>query len=133
MNVTVVGTGNMARAIGRRLVAGRHDVTVLGKQTADAEAVVRNIGSDGSANAGRSGEVITATQGAERGHISLPLSRPSWRPAQGEVDAAAGSASASGHPRVVLDALGRQHRTRAPNVMCPFRGAIQIGTSVRSA
>jgi predicted dinucleotide-binding enzyme len=58
MNVTIVGTGNMARAIGRRLVVGGHHVTVLGKQTAAAEAVVRDIGSDGSARAGRSGAEI---------------------------------------------------------------------------
>ena len=58
MNVTIIGTGNMARGIGRRVVAGGHDVTGLGKQTEDAEAVVRDIGSDGSARAGRSGDEI---------------------------------------------------------------------------
>lgn len=58
MNVTIVGTGNMARGIGRRLIAGGHDITVLGKQTGDAEAVVRDIGSNGSAKAGRSGDEI---------------------------------------------------------------------------
>lgn len=58
MNVTIIGTGNMARGIGKRLVAGGHDVTVLGKETAPAEAVVRELGGDGSAKAGRSGDVI---------------------------------------------------------------------------
>ena len=53
MNVTIIGTGNMARGIGKRLVAGGHDVTVLGKQTGDAKAVVSDIGADGSARAGR--------------------------------------------------------------------------------
>ena len=33
MNVTIIGTGNMARGIGTRLIAGGHDVTVLGKDT----------------------------------------------------------------------------------------------------
>jgi len=58
MNVTIIGTGNMARGIGSRLVAGGHDVTVLGKQTEAAEAVVQDIGGNGSARAGRSGDPI---------------------------------------------------------------------------
>jgi 3-hydroxyisobutyrate dehydrogenase-like beta-hydroxyacid dehydrogenase len=33
MNVTIIGTGNMARGIGARLLAGGHEVTVLGKET----------------------------------------------------------------------------------------------------
>jgi predicted dinucleotide-binding enzyme len=58
MNVTIIGTGNMARGIGSRLVAGGHGVTVLGKETADAEAVVSDIDGDGSAKAGHSGDEI---------------------------------------------------------------------------
>jgi predicted dinucleotide-binding enzyme len=58
MNVTIIGTGNMARGIGSRLVAGGHEVTVLGKETADAEAVVSDIDGDGSAKAGHSGDEI---------------------------------------------------------------------------
>jgi 8-hydroxy-5-deazaflavin:NADPH oxidoreductase len=58
MNVTIIGTGNMARGIGRRLVAGGHDVTVLGKEIEPAEEVVRDLGDDGSARAGRSGDPI---------------------------------------------------------------------------
>jgi NADPH-dependent F420 reductase len=58
MHVTIIGTGNMARGIGRRLVAGGHDVTVLGKETDAAEAVVEELAGDGSATAGRSGEAI---------------------------------------------------------------------------
>lgn len=50
MDVTIIGTGNMARGIGKRLVAGGHDVTVLGKQEADAQGVVDDLG--GSAKAG---------------------------------------------------------------------------------
>ena len=59
MNVTVIGTGNMARGIGKRLVAGGHHVTVLGKQTGAAEAVVGDLGGGDSAKAGRSGDAIT--------------------------------------------------------------------------
>jgi 6-phosphogluconate dehydrogenase (decarboxylating) len=58
VNVTIVGTGNMARAIGRRLLAGGHGVTVLGKEVEAAEQVVDEIGGEGSAQAGRSGDPI---------------------------------------------------------------------------
>jgi 8-hydroxy-5-deazaflavin:NADPH oxidoreductase len=57
MNVTIIGTGNMARGIGKRLVAGGHSVTVLGKAVDAAEAVVGDLG-EGSTQAGRSGEAI---------------------------------------------------------------------------
>jgi 8-hydroxy-5-deazaflavin:NADPH oxidoreductase len=56
MNVTIIGTGNMAHGIGTRLVAGGHHVSVLGKEPGDAEAVVKKLG--GSAQAGRSGDAI---------------------------------------------------------------------------
>ena len=59
MNVTIIGTGNMARGIGTRLIAGGHDVTVLGKETEAAEAVVRDIDGKGRAEAGRSGDPIS--------------------------------------------------------------------------
>jgi predicted dinucleotide-binding enzyme len=58
MNVTIIGTGNMARGIGSRLLAGGHEVTVLGKEKADAEEVVEDLDANGSASAGRSGDAI---------------------------------------------------------------------------
>jgi predicted dinucleotide-binding enzyme len=58
MDVTIIGTGNMGRAIGRRLVEGGNRVTVLGKETRNAEAVVEELGGADSAQAGRSGEAI---------------------------------------------------------------------------
>ena len=58
MNVTIIGTGNMARGIGSRLIAGGHDVTVLGREVDAAEAVVADVGGDGKARAGRSGDPI---------------------------------------------------------------------------
>jgi 8-hydroxy-5-deazaflavin:NADPH oxidoreductase len=58
MNVTIIGTGNMARALGKRLTAGGHHVTVVGKDRDAAEEVVRELGDDASAKAGRSGEAI---------------------------------------------------------------------------
>jgi 8-hydroxy-5-deazaflavin:NADPH oxidoreductase len=58
MNVTIIGTGNMARGIGARLLTGGHEVTVLGKEATDAEAVVADLGDQRSAKAGRSGDAI---------------------------------------------------------------------------
>jgi 8-hydroxy-5-deazaflavin:NADPH oxidoreductase len=58
MHVTIIGTGNMARGLGTRLIAGGHDVTVLGRDTEAAEAVVSDIGTNGRATAGRSGDAI---------------------------------------------------------------------------
>jgi NADPH-dependent F420 reductase len=57
MDVTIIGTGNMARGIGSRLIAGGHDVTVLGREASAAEAVVSDIG---GGNSGRSGDAITS-------------------------------------------------------------------------
>jgi predicted dinucleotide-binding enzyme len=48
MDVTVIGTGNMARGIGSRVLAGGHELTVVGKDSERAEAVAADIGGDGS-------------------------------------------------------------------------------------
>jgi predicted dinucleotide-binding enzyme len=56
VNVTIIGTGNMARAIGRRIAAGGHQVSVLGKEVGAAEEAVNEIGAN--AVAGRSGDPI---------------------------------------------------------------------------
>jgi 8-hydroxy-5-deazaflavin:NADPH oxidoreductase len=58
MNVTIIGTGNMARGIGSRLVAGGHRVTVLGKEVEAAEEVLRDLDAGDAASAGRSGDPI---------------------------------------------------------------------------
>ena len=58
MNVTIIGTGNMARAVGKRLLAGGNQVTVLGKDIQDAEEVVNDFEGEGSAEAGRSGDEL---------------------------------------------------------------------------
>jgi predicted dinucleotide-binding enzyme len=58
MKVTIIGAGNMALGIGARLLAGGHELTVLGKDTDDAEAVVADLGGQGSVKAGRSGDAI---------------------------------------------------------------------------
>jgi predicted dinucleotide-binding enzyme len=48
MEVTIIGTGNMARGIGSRVLAGGHTLTVVGKDSPSAEAVVADLGADGS-------------------------------------------------------------------------------------
>ena len=58
MNVTIIGTGNMARGIGSRVVAGGHRATVLGKEVEAAEEAVSDLDAGESAAAGRSGDPI---------------------------------------------------------------------------
>jgi predicted dinucleotide-binding enzyme len=43
MNVTIIGTGNMARAIGGRVLAAGHQLTVVGKDRSAAEAVAAEL------------------------------------------------------------------------------------------
>jgi 8-hydroxy-5-deazaflavin:NADPH oxidoreductase len=58
MHVTIIGTGNMARGIGSRVVAGGHDLTVVGKESNKAEAVAADIGGEGSVNTAGTGDRI---------------------------------------------------------------------------
>jgi predicted dinucleotide-binding enzyme len=59
MDVTIIGTGNMARGIGTRLLAGGNSVTVLGKDEASAEAVADDIRSAAAGGATLSTGVST--------------------------------------------------------------------------
>jgi len=58
MQITIIGTGNMARGIGTRAVAGGHDVTVVGTEPEKAQALAGELG--GSARAGErvEGDVV---------------------------------------------------------------------------
>jgi len=58
MHVTIIGTGNMARGIGSRVVAGGHDLTVVGKGSDKAQAVASDIGGESSVNTAASGDRI---------------------------------------------------------------------------
>jgi predicted dinucleotide-binding enzyme len=61
MNVTIIGTGNMARGVGTRAIAGGQDVTVVGKDEARAQEVVRELGSvsgEGGVSGGTSEDPI---------------------------------------------------------------------------
>jgi len=57
MDVTIIGTGNMARGIATRAVAGGHSVTLLGTATDKAEALAAEL--DGDVRAGQSGDPLT--------------------------------------------------------------------------
>jgi predicted dinucleotide-binding enzyme len=57
MEVTIIGTGNMARGIGTRAVAGGHDVTLLGTEKTKAEELARELA--GSVKAGTVGDPVS--------------------------------------------------------------------------
>jgi 8-hydroxy-5-deazaflavin:NADPH oxidoreductase len=56
MNVTIIGTGNMARGIATRILAGGHSVTLLGTDAGKAEALAAEL--DGDVRSGRSGDPL---------------------------------------------------------------------------
>lgn len=56
MGVTIIGTGNMARGIGSRLVAGGHAVTLLGTERSNAASLAADLG--GSVSAGTVGDPV---------------------------------------------------------------------------
>ena len=43
MHITIIGTGNMARAIGERALAGGHDVTVVVVDRQDHQVAVERV------------------------------------------------------------------------------------------
>src|SRR3954470_16399713 len=57
MDITIIGTGNMARGIATRALAGGHDVTLLGTEKAKAEALAQEL--VGDAAAGEVGDPLT--------------------------------------------------------------------------
>ena len=56
MEVTIIGTGNMGRGIATRLLAGDHSVTLLGTETAKAEALAGEL--SGDVRAGQVGDPL---------------------------------------------------------------------------
>src|SRR5687768_253597 len=59
MDITIIGTGNMARGIATRVLAGGHGVTLLGTSADKARALASELG-DG-ARAGAVGDALTDT------------------------------------------------------------------------
>jgi 8-hydroxy-5-deazaflavin:NADPH oxidoreductase len=58
MQVTIVGTGNMARGIATRALAGGHDVTLVGTDKGKAEALAGELGGSARAGDGIDGELV---------------------------------------------------------------------------
>jgi 8-hydroxy-5-deazaflavin:NADPH oxidoreductase len=58
MHVTLIGTGNMARGLGSRVLAGGHDLTIVGKDAQRAEAVAADIGGRGTVRTAVAGDPI---------------------------------------------------------------------------
>jgi predicted dinucleotide-binding enzyme len=56
MDITIIGTGNMARGIATRALAGGHSVTLLGTETQKAEALAREL--SGDVRAGQVGDPL---------------------------------------------------------------------------
>lgn len=56
MDITIVGTGNMARGIATRALAGGHAVTLLGTETAKAQALADEL--SGDVRAGQVGDPL---------------------------------------------------------------------------
>ena len=56
MEVTAIGTGNMARGIATRLLAGGHEVTLLGHEAGKGEALAGEL--DGYVGSGTAGDPI---------------------------------------------------------------------------
>jgi predicted dinucleotide-binding enzyme len=59
MDITIIGTGNMARGIATRALAGGHSVTLLGTQTAKSEALAAEL--SGDVRTGAVGDALTGT------------------------------------------------------------------------
>ena len=57
MEITIIGTGNMARGIATRALAGGHSVTLLGTETANAQALADEL--SGDVRAGQVGDPLT--------------------------------------------------------------------------
>jgi NADPH-dependent F420 reductase len=58
MQITIVGTGNMARGIASRALAGGHDVTLVGHERAKAEELAGELGGSAKAGDAPSGDVV---------------------------------------------------------------------------
>jgi len=59
MDITIIGTGNMARGIAIRALAGGHGVTLLGTETGKAEALASEL--SGDVRTGAVGDALAGT------------------------------------------------------------------------
>jgi hypothetical protein len=83
MDITIIGTGNMGRGIATRALAGDHSVTLLGTETAKAEALAGELSGDvraGQVGDPLAGDVVVLASGTVLSMTSLangdPMSLP---------------------------------------------------------
>jgi len=58
VQITIVGTGGMARGIATRALAGGHDVTLIGRDKSKAEALAGELGGAAQAGDGVTGDIV---------------------------------------------------------------------------
>ena len=58
MRISIVGTGNMARGIATRALAGGHDVTVVGTERSKADALAGELGGSAKAADSAAGDIV---------------------------------------------------------------------------
>jgi NADPH-dependent F420 reductase len=58
MQLTIVGTGNMARGIATRALAGGHDVTLVGHDRSKAEELAGELGGAGGGGSVQAGDAV---------------------------------------------------------------------------
>jgi predicted dinucleotide-binding enzyme len=75
VNITIIGTGNMARGIGSRVLAGGNELTVVGNDQPAADAVATDL------NGGSVKTAVTGDQ-LEDDVIVLAVYYPDARPSR---------------------------------------------------
>ena len=73
MEITIIGTGNMARAIATRALAGGHTVTLLGTSIEKAEALAAELSGDlraGAVGDELRGDAVVLASGTRRSTTS---------------------------------------------------------------
>jgi 8-hydroxy-5-deazaflavin:NADPH oxidoreductase len=106
MNVSIIGTGNMARALGTRLLASGHDVTIVSRSPERGQELADELGGSAQAADAPSGDVVVlavyhsawddvlARHGdALDGRVVIDHSNPVTEDFSGLVDTPAGSAA----------------------------------------
>jgi predicted dinucleotide-binding enzyme len=58
MQISIVGTGNMARGIATRALAGGHDVTIVGTERSKADGLAGDLGGSAKAADAPSGDIV---------------------------------------------------------------------------
>jgi hypothetical protein len=106
VEITIIGTGNMARGIGTRALAGGHTVNLIGKDREAAEKVASELGDGAGAADAVSGDVVVLAvyypdaleavrqhAGDIEGKVLVDITNPVNDDFTGLVDRPAGSAA----------------------------------------